>query len=337
MQVLSLEYHGKVEITAQVGRREQLTIEAGTAVTADFIGRIKAHPLAAHSFTRQLPQKLPCLHWSFDTLHHGQNSEHFDVKGEHPLIGDLLTTYHATHAPLGEDRMVKGRHGNGLRFLQQGDSVSTNYPGVGGTAPRTIAVWLRIPPENYQKPEVRNGSWYSVLGWGLRHHPNYNFTESIQVVIGAPKIGQSSHPPKLVPILSFEGLWLEGETHLGDGAWHHVIWVFDGTIGKDGIPKVTCYCDGKPEPLRGGGSKNETRRSSASSIDTVINTDQSFPLTIGGSLLSATKGKEPPAPSEIDELFIIEGVVSPEEAQILYRQNRYQPAPAVREILKSDE
>jgi|GEM_PF-5349801 len=130
----------------------------------------------------------------------------------------------------------------------------------------------------------------------------------------------------MVPNLSFEGIWLEGETNLADGEWHHLVWTFAGKFNAAGEPEMTCYCDGKPEELLVGGMDPDRLLHWPPRIDTVVDHEDSVPLILGGSLLSIDD-RQSLVPGELDEVYVIEGAIDAVAARRLFLENRYEPAP----------
>jgi ferric-dicitrate binding protein FerR (iron transport regulator) len=313
---------GQVLVQALTGRKEQTVVRAMKAVAVDFVGRIVDHRLDAGVFSRKLPRCLPYLHWSFDALEEGC----FATTGVHPRLDTIQAQYRSILATPDEQRRGLGVIGGSVRFVQPGDMAVTSYRGVSGNTPRTLSFWVRVPPDRLR--ELSGGNWVGMLGWGRRHHPDSAFNESIHAIMGAPHlpIRGKATAPGLVPILSFEGIWYEGETNLADGAWHHLIWSVSGNLGTAETPGVVLYCDGKPESLREGGRDEKRLAHWPPRIDTVVSEDNSSPLTFGGSLIK-DMDLSGYFPGELDEVFVIEGAVNPAEARRLFLENRYDPAP----------
>lgn len=66
----------------------------------------------------------------------------------------------------GVPRAVPGKIGNAIsfNFNEHGDKLYTNWPGVSGDDPRTVAFWLRLPPVPDASRHERYD--YTILSWG---------------------------------------------------------------------------------------------------------------------------------------------------------------------------
>lgn len=307
---------GQVESEGLLGGRERAVVNAGRAVAFGDSGSVREQRVNSAGFVHTLPRSLPHVHWSFDEVVAGK----FPAAGEYPHLDNFRAEYRSPAATPSFQRLVSGVFGNAVGFQQAGDLVVTPYAGVSGNAPRTVAFWLRLPPE--QTEMHHKIGWTGLLGWGRRRYPDMTFTESIHAIIGPPKIQQKAEW-SLVPILSFERVWLEGSTNLADGKWHHLVWIYSGKLRSDQTPDVACYCDGQPERLITGVNAPDLAHSPIK-IDTVVDDEKSVPVILGGSLLSIDD-KESLFPGEMDEVYVIEGAITPAAARRLFLENRFVP------------
>ena len=181
------------------------------------------------------------------------------------------TLHHADTRPLGEvntgpsdlSPWVAGRHAGALRF--DGAARLATVPALGyappsGTAPRTLAAWVR--PAAAQ-PQLAAWLSYGSTAAGRR------LSLRIDTSSGSGRFRAE-----------IQGGSLTGSTALPADQWRHLALVLPDTNG-DGIitlSEARLYLDGQPEPA-----------SLAGSIDTV-DTGDSFPLTLGGSLHAAGYG-----------------------------------------------
>ena len=313
--------NGRVESEGLRGGRVRAVVNAGRAVAFNDAGEVHEQRNDANGFVKKLPDELPYVHWSFDELVGGK----FPTSGKFPALTDAHAEYRSPESTPSDQRVVSGVFGNAVKFKQAGDLVVTPYAGISGSGPRSMAFWMRMPPD--QAEEQRSIGWTGLLGWGRRHYPDMNFTESIHAIVGQAQL-QGPDVKTRVPILSFERIWFEGTTNLFDGKWHHLVWTYSGGTRSGGLPDVMCYCDGRPETLRVGGYMNFTSSEMrALKINTVVDDDKSVPVILGGSLLSI-EDTESLFPGEMDEVYVIEGVVTQTAARRLFLENRFVPETA---------
>ena len=193
-----------------------------------------------------------------------------------------------TGAPL---RLAAGHHGRALRL--EGDSYAqSSFPGISGAAPHTVAFWIRVP-EDAPLSEA-----YSMFGWRsnlakLSYRPvhiswNRNPNEG---ALGAIRT-------------DFAGGCAIGSTSLRDGRWHHIAVVFVPGTGDTPV-QVKQYVDGYLESssIIPGRTRGPAGQADARLDDT---------LWIG-SRLGATGPRQERFRGEIDELFVVEGALEPQE------------------------
>ena len=113
---------------------------------------------------------------------------------------------------LEDDPLVRGKLGKGLSLSGTGDYIQTNWPGIGGRAPRTVALWVRLP----QPPPVRD--WESFLVWGDTSDAGGKFVVTKNMAAQHGRIGALRFNCRAGHVV--------GTTDLRDGKWHHVSKVF---------------------------------------------------------------------------------------------------------------
>jgi len=253
-------FTGAVEITARHGAHRTVTLAAGQSRALDGTDRFVVIEPDPQRFARTLSSARPSLHWSFDE----PDPQQLAVQGVDPAAGEIAT---AAVSPGPEPALasVPGRFGNALASLGTGGLVETNWPGIGGDAPRTLACWVKLEPgRRYDHP---------VAGWGLRQSGSGNraFFAYVRTISGGATVAGAS----------FGDYFLEGRTPIDDGRWHHFAVVYSGRTRNDGAPEVSCYLDGEPErtnPRLAGPLTTDWR--SKLVIDTDITDPASAPLTL---------------------------------------------------------
>ena len=148
-------------------------------------------------------------------------------------------------------RRVSAPFGKGLEFDGQDSFFETDFPGISGSQPRTVAFWVRVP-RNFNEKQG-----YGIINWGKVRIPggawqiSANGTER-DGPLGRLRIG--THWGQVI-----------GTTDLRDGEWHHCAVVMYGA--EKGKPNtathVLLYVDGKLEPAA---------RKSVQQVDTVTAT-----------------------------------------------------------------
>lgn len=106
------------------------------------------------------------------------------------------------------------------------DELETGWAGVGGSANRTFACWVK----------TATGADQSLANYGD------------QVTNGAKwvyRIDEASTVGNWVPRIEVAGGYLRGTTHIADGNWHHIACVLEGSDVTD----HTLYVDGSVETV----------------------------------------------------------------------------------------
>ncbi len=232
------------------------------------------------------------VHWSFDGDGLGRIPDHgsgfeggpFDI----PLSGDGAAGPRFVDGPIGKALALDGR-----------TPLSTNFPGIAGTRARTVAAWVRVPPDarvpqsrgilSWGDPTVAGGMWQ--MSW------NYHTPDGAAGTFGTPRLTVDGDSV------------ITGTTSLRDGQWHHIAIVLDEadapTIERD----IRLYVDGRPEAVS---------RVTPSPIDTRIGVN---PVRLGWDLTSGRVVNPVAAPSfrgAIDEVYIIEGALDDQQIRVLY-------------------
>ncbi|MEM9481095.1 MAG: LamG-like jellyroll fold domain-containing protein [Verrucomicrobiota bacterium] len=217
-------FEGKVVAQAMRGVGESRHLLAGEAFRVLGSGELEAIEPNPDRFYEELPTDLPYLRLTFEP----QEGGGFEAKGTHPLADSLRTSLE------GEVTSVPGIEGQGVSFGRPGSRLTTNWDGVLGDAPRTIAAWVRIPETS------RFQTFRSIVGWG---DPTIGFAGKTELLCFQEKAGAP-----VAMRLSFDQFLFTGETDLADGKWHHLVAVYDPRYHVM-EQRVTFYVDGRLEKL----------------------------------------------------------------------------------------
>ncbi|MGD8174428.1 LamG-like jellyroll fold domain-containing protein [Marinimicrobium sp. ARAG 43.8] len=234
------------------------------------------------------------LHWDFDNV-----DGRFDCKG--PGIDDQC--FPAMPRTLGVDgpHTISGVFNNAVYFDGSSQWLSTEFPGIGGSKPRTVAFWVRVP-ENF---EPHQG--FGILSWGLSDK-----LSAWQISVNPLEV---SGPLGRIRIGTNEAE-IVGTTDLRDGRWHHVAIVLFGGDNADLSTHVLMYIDGKLE------------RSSDKSIARVftdLSHPKSKPLMMGRNIafddLNNTEKVNRFFRGAVDEVFIFDTALTQQDIVKLMRTN----------------
>ncbi|MEM7396593.1 MAG: FecR domain-containing protein, partial [Verrucomicrobiota bacterium] len=172
--------------------------------------------------------------WLFDE---GQGVQTRIEQDGFASYADVAATFRSVEAQRTGPDWVSGVRGKGhaLRF-RKGDYMETNIKGIGGTAPRTFAFWVKIPKSDAEKfPGVSH--YMSVLSYG-----DWEQRKALSIKLASRGRGvlrlNSAYQPLAI-----------GRTSLWDGEWHHVAVVLSPSISPNQHIQMLAFVDGKPEPL----------------------------------------------------------------------------------------
>jgi hypothetical protein len=233
--------------------------------------------------SRYTPEMPRSVHWSLDRF---DNDQSVDSAGVHPLW--MRSAGSDVSAVDPSKRLHQGVRGQALSFNGVDEYAESTYRGVSGDNPRSVAFWVRIPPDA--------SSYYpnGMVSWGSHRQSRkwqVCWNNGDQGTVGALRV-------------EFGDGYLIGTTDLRDGLWHHLAVVFLGGTGSDVASHVKLYVDGRLETLSG-------RRSQ------VIRTDTESPRATAvtlGRWLGNWPGKEPfHFHGSLDEVFIFEDALSPSQ------------------------
>jgi ferric-dicitrate binding protein FerR (iron transport regulator) len=299
-------FKGSVRIDCHAGFRESATLTGSGAREVTPTGRLLATQVRLDRFFTKLPDHLPWIGWSFD------ESAPADWRAEGTM--PEAATARSRVMPEGNGIIARaGRFGGALGGTGGNAWWESNWQGVAGNAPRTVAFWLLLPPgEDYLHP---------IVGWGLRSGGSSgaldSFYASVETVDGRTVVGAS-----------LGGYWLKGTTAIDDGRWHHIALLFSGRTLPDGTPDLRIMIDGRAEPVRPAFIHEDADYSPARPLLARTNTThpESQPLSVLSHLFIDRRGDHP-FEAAIDELRVYEAELDSARIESLHRHNRL-PGPA---------
>jgi len=264
---------------------------------------VNAIPADGDRFLTELPPKaghpIGWVHWAFDenggiltrTNGSGLTSTHLPAR--------LSTLQPGSAGP----QWTTGQFGSALQFDGEDDYVQTEFPGISGDTPRTVAFWVKVPRDF----NVKNG--YSLVSWGSADEEGEALQISINPKIDAGPLGRLRVGRIGAPII--------GTTDLRDDRWHHVAVILYGAETPQRSTQVMLYLDGELEPtLRKGMQIVRTNIASANARKVA------FGLNID------PRNPDPSRPAEwrvfrgcLDELFICDAALTPAQVRELMTRN----------------
>ncbi len=301
-------FDGRVEVQNHYGDGQEVALAAGDARVVEADGGWLVTAAAPEAFLYSLPADSPLppyLHWSFD----GDNGHTLSVAGSHP-DGRRIAMAAVGGTPQREPGVV----GGAISFDGSGTQLHTDWPGVPGGRPRTVAFWLKLPPV----PEARKGELndYTLVHWGRNVDRAANDMWSVRATNYQYLQPESIHQitDKTHLTLELGAGWFSGSpsTELADGEWHHIAVRYNGDSSPGGRPVVTMFVDGRPEAAR------YFSKVAPFPIDTDTDTPDTSPMKVATS----RSGEGAPFRGAIDELYIFDGPLEDEAIRTLASQKR---------------
>lgn len=274
-----------------------LVKDEGMAVDAHWqITLIKSNP---EKFRRALPGRSAdhpeFLHWSCDA-----GSKRVECAG----TGIDGKFYPGELKALGggdEPAYQNGQFGDALYFNGASAYVETDFPGIGGTQPRTVAFWAKIPSDF----SVHNG--YGMVGWGLM-----KYASAWQI---SPNPAEQEGPLGRLRVGAMDAPVI-GTTDLRDNRWHHIAVVMYGGDEADLSTHVLLYVDGKLE---------KTSVKSIARIETQLDHEASRPLMMGRNMAFSRDTQSLPDrffKGWLDEVYIFDTALDQQKIRSLMELNR---------------
>jgi hypothetical protein len=204
---------------------------------------------------------------------------------------------------------VQGQFGPGLSFDGRDDFVECEFAGIGGTRPRTVAFWVKVPRD------FRTTEGYAIVNWGTMEETGRAWQVSINPMENEGPLGRLR--------IGVNRGWVVGTTDLRDDRWHHCAVVMYGGHRPDAGTHILLYVDGELEPAA---------RKAVMEISTAIDTARAHNLWLGRNLnYEGENWKVDGGPffrGCLDELFVFDAALDQTRIQFLMKYNRLPPPPA---------
>nr|WP_184022431.1 LamG-like jellyroll fold domain-containing protein [Haloferula luteola]MBB5353928.1 ferric-dicitrate binding protein FerR (iron transport regulator) [Haloferula luteola] len=282
-------FQGRVQVRALTGVRESTVVEGGGARRITPAGRLAETDAEPGWFYESLPKDLPYVHLDFEPDGDGR----LHAQGTASVAASM-----AVKAVRKGPAWVPGPWGTAARFEGRATPVRTDWAGIEGVAPRTLAAWIRL---NEKAPWQQ---FQSIVGWG---DPTVGLAGKCELLVLQPNEAHAA-----VVRLSLDQYLFTGSTDLADGRWHHVAASFRPHGDDPDRVIVHLYVDGREEPLDRSLSALNPRR--VRGPRTRVRGEKSMPLVVGYTdRPSRTRGFR----GEIDEVFVFEAALPLERIQQL--------------------
>ncbi len=263
-------------------------------------GAPRSIPAMPSHFLSDLPERKPgplaFLHWTFDEKTGGLASN------SGPGIAGFEGRAVIRSAKPGEwkDIHADGVFGSGIFLDGESTFVETDFPGIGGSGARTVAMWVKIP-EDWQP---LNG--YAMASWGSWEKLGAAWQISVNPGDFGGEVGRLRVGTKQDYVV--------GSTDLRDGRWHHIAAVMFGGKGAAAATHVLLYVDGNLE-------RTETK--STQTIDTDIESERSAKLQLGRNLVVAVgySADKRFFRGWLDEVVVADGALSLKQVRSLMEDN----------------
>lgn len=294
---------GKVRVEPIFGEIRSGELRAGEAVSADVVGHTHGIPCETERFVRRLPEVLPHIRWSFDRWENGGFVAESAGMPASPMALAFPNQGEGTPA------LIDGPFGSAVDLDATGAWLRSTYKGVPGSAPRTVAMWVKASGElpRLTPPGSATPRNHAIMGWG-------------ELESGA-KWHLVTRPNGTSLSSVWGGSWKESSLPRGfslcDGTWHHVVSVFTGVHSDQGIPEIRHYVDGQFVRIAA------TRASDP--VNTEVSGANARTLTVGH--LDTGFTEESFLPIQVDEVVVVRGALDDRQIDILFRENRLEFAP----------
>ncbi len=242
-------------------------------------------------FLRVLPGRSPdkphFLHWPCDPQGAALECKGTGIGGK--LYPGKLLGWKDGEKPA----FVNGQFGEALKFNGTSGYVTTEFSGIGGSAPRTVAFWTKVPKEF----DLSNG--YGMLSWGhfkagaawqISVNPN-----RAEGKVGRIRVGTVSAP-------------VVGSTDLRDNRWHHITVVMYGGQEADVATHILLYVDGQLE---------QTTRKAVRRVNTGLDEEHSQTVVFGKNMGfdSMRKNHSKFFKGWLDDIYIFDAALSQQQVQ----------------------
>ncbi|WP_193214272.1 FecR domain-containing protein [Luteolibacter marinus] len=297
---------GRVNASLQ-GQSATLELRAGDGVKVVDGAWVRV-PAAGDSFQKSLPSTLPYLHWTFDE----PGGDTFASTGSLPRADRYPAVMNHLREPVDVAKNhAPGRFGGALALHAAGDWAETTWPGISGNAPRSVALWIKIPAPDQAvwSGQRKNVPRRNVVSWGDWASPGEAWS------LDFPMLESGDY--------GFFTRWAPHDggvftpTQVLDGTWHHLASVYTGKTRDDGTAEIVHYVDGVAHHAHYW----RDRARSPEPVSTRSHGPDSQPLRFGLTAL-VPESDLPTLLGVIDEAYVFAGALSEEQVQLLYQENR---------------
>lgn len=283
-------FEGEVEVS---DRKRKRRLKKGRGLVVKRSGEQQDLVAAPELFVSRVPQDggapAPYLHWSFDEGS-GTTAHASGPKGRRPGgAGTLVAKHPSKPGPT----WVEGVFGSALEFGGKGQWVETGHPGVSGSRDRTVACWVKLPPD------WGSGDRGPMISWGS---PDKKKTgQGWKFAVGR---GSNAWPERTGRLyLSLGNRSVIGTTDLRDGRWHHVAAV---ALGGEGVPTFLLYVDGQLENVA---------RNTVELMQTETGEESASTVRFGHQLFHDNQFLH----GWLDEIYLFEAALSGDQIRALMR------------------
>lgn len=290
---------GELHVESKLPGIPATTLGPGQAASSDLVGRSKPVPVDPGLFLDDLPKETAFIHWSFDE----------EMSGAFPSSGQGINPAAIRVAGVQGKKVAArptaGVFGQGLD-LTAGDAFGeSGFPGISGSGPRTVALWIKGRP----MPRRANAKLIeytpSVVMWGDEAIDGGSWTFRAHCITGIIGTQWGSN--------GFLTAGKIGSMSILDGQWHHIACVFTGEVTESGEVEIRHYIDGK--------RVFTTWATMGVGVDTRVGSDPATRLRIACD--SQMPGGPGNVPVMVDELFVIRGALSDAQIKTLCLENRF--------------
>ena len=301
MEVHVLE--GIVDATPTNGKTTRLQENEAMSLGKDHSARL---PMAyRHAFVTRLPeyqdQAPNSLRWSFD------ESDGLIAKSTNQGLaqGNADARFLKTNSNSEGPQRIEGVFGNAIQLDGKGAYLESDFSGIEGTGPRTVAFWARTPKDFGEQ------EGFGIINWGTYARHGSAWQASINSVPEEGALGR-------LRIGTNEGA-VVGVTDLRDDRWHHcAIVMYGDRVGQPNTSThILLYVDGQLE---------STSQKSIQTVDTAVEHKHGIWL---GRNLSHTNGKITTSNrygrffrGDVDEVIVFDTALSAIQIQGLMRDNK---------------
>ncbi|MCM8527440.1 MAG: FecR domain-containing protein [Lentisphaeraceae bacterium] len=275
---------GEVEAGSFAGNELKL-LKKDESLRIENSGQLSSETTLTQSSFSRVPEfssdfNYNYIHWPFDKVQNGKVLDegngglggHFDLR-----------------LPSASTNIKPGKIGSALSLSGKKEFAESSFAGIGSSNPRTVAFWVKIPPDSVESEA------YAIVSWG-KVAPSQKW-----------QVGYNANPANGVVgaiRTEFSLGYVIGTTDLRDGRWHHVVSMFVGGKNPNVATHVRHYIDGKLEGVSGFRPRK---------INTNISDPDTQPVFLGKYINHDRwyfRGK-------IDEFYIFDGALTPHQISLL--------------------